>query len=221
MAATPRFAAALFDVDGTLLDSTEFVVGAIEHVLQSRNRVPPPRSVIARSLGPPLPDCYRQLAPDLDPVPLCAEHRAWQLQRRHLVKPFPHAATVLRALREAGVRLAAVTARSRISSLGTLADAGLDGLLEFTISAEDVARMKPDPEALLVALHRLNVTPARAVMIGDTTADILAGKAAGVTTMGVLYGFHGAGLAQVNPDFLVRDIRELPPLILDRRPSSP
>ena len=213
---TPRYAAALFDVDGTLLDSAEFVVGALEHVLRAHGRIPPSRAQIALCLGPPLTDCYRQLAPDLDPVPLCAQHRAWQSERRHLVRPFPHAAAVLRELRTAGVRLAAVTARSKVSSLGTLADAGLDALLEFTLSAEDVRQMKPDPEALLTALQRLDVVPARAVMIGDTTADIVAGKAARVATIGVLYGFHGADLAQTNPDFLVHDIRELLPVILGR-----
>jgi pyrophosphatase PpaX len=212
--AAPRFAAALFDVDGTLLDSTDFVVGAMEHVLQSIGRTPPPRATIALALGPPLPDCYRQLASDLDPGPLVVAHRAWQAAHRHLVKPYPHAIAVVRELRRAGLRLAAVTARSKISSLGTLSDAGFDGLLEFTISAEDVTRMKPDPEALVVALKRLEVRPAAAAMVGDTSADILAGKAAGVTTVGVLYGFHGEHLAGSRPDFLVRDIRELPGILL-------
>ena len=212
--AGPRFAAALFDVDGTLLDSTDFVVGAMEHVLRSVGRTPPPRPAIALALGPPLPDCYRQLAPDLDPGPLVVAHRAWQAAHRQLVKPYPRAIAVVRELRAGGLRLAAVTARSKVSSLGTLSDAGFDGLLEFTISAEDVARMKPDPEALHLALGRLGVPARQAAMIGDTTADIVAGKAAGVTTIGVLYGFHGAALAVSKPDHLVRDIRELPALLL-------
>lgn len=214
--AVPRFAAALFDVDGTLLDSTDFVVGAMEHVLRSIGQTPPPRAEIALALGPPLPDCYRQLVPNLDPTPLVSAHRAWQAAHRQLVKPYPHALEVVRELQQAGLRLAAVTARSKVSSLGTLSDAGFDGLLEFTISAEDVARMKPDPEALHLALRRLALPATQAVMIGDTSADILAGKAAGVTTIGVLYGFHGAALAQSQPDHLVHDIRDLPAIILHR-----
>ena len=212
--ASNRFGAALFDVDGTLLDSTDFVVGAFQHTLASHGVTPPSRQAVAELLGPSLADCYQLVAPQLDPRLLCATHRAWQKERIHLVHPFPHVADTLRELRAAGVRLAAVTARSRISSLGTLENSGLSGLIEFTISAEDVARTKPDPAALHLALARLGLPATTAVMIGDTRADILAGKAAGTATIGVTYGFHGIKLAESQPDYLVHDIRELPAILL-------
>ena len=215
-AVTSRFAAALFDVDGTLLDSTDYVIGAMEHVLRLYGRTPPPRQQIGVVLGPALADCYRVLAPDLNPAPLVTAHRAWQKERVQTmtIHPYPHAIETLRTLQNAGVRCAAVTARSKVSSLGTLENAGLAGLLEFVISAEDAPRTKPHPDPLFMALERMRLTPRQAVFVGDTEADIVAGRAAGMVTVGVTYGFFGEALAAAKPDHLIGDIAELTPLLL-------
>ncbi|MCX7886470.1 MAG: HAD-IA family hydrolase [Verrucomicrobiae bacterium] len=212
----PRFAAALFDVDGTLLDSADFVIGAIEHVLRERGRTPPPRDQIGRALGPALADCYRVLVPDLDAAELVAAHREWQRQRARTVpvRPYPHAVETLRELRAAGVRCGAVTARSKVSSLGTLEGAGFGGLLDVVVSAEDTARTKPYPDPLLVALQHMKLAPSRAIFVGDTEADIVAGRAAGICTVGALYGFWGEALATAKPDYLIRDIAELTQIVL-------
>jgi pyrophosphatase PpaX len=212
----PRFAAALFDVDGTLLDSTDYVMGAMEHVLRQHGRTPPPRSVIGRTLGPALADCYRVLAPNLDPLALVEAHRAWQRERVKTmpILPYPHAIETLQILRTAGVRSAAVTARSKVSSLGTLEGAGFGGLLEVVLSAEDTPRTKPHPDPLLLALKLMDLTPAEAVFVGDTEADIIAGRAAGMTTVGVTYGFFGEAITGTKPDHLIRTIAELTPLLL-------
>jgi pyrophosphatase PpaX len=218
---TTRFAAALFDVDGTLLDSTDYVIGAIEHVLRLHGRTPPPRHEIGRILGPALTDCYLALAPELDPVLLCSEHRAWQKERvgKVPVRPYPHVVETLRMLRESSVRCAAVTARSKVSSLGTLENAGLAGLLEFLLSAEDTPRTKPHPDPLLAALNRMHLLPSDAVFVGDTEADIVAGRAAGMVTVGVTYGFFGAAIAGTKPDHLIGDIAELPGIVLAPPPG--
>lgn len=204
-----RFTAILFDVDGTLLDSAEFVLGAMEHTLRANGRTPPPREHIATIMGPPLGECYRRLAPELEPDRLCETHRAWQRDRMNLVRPFPNAISTLQTLRAAGIRCAAVTARSRVSSLGTLDGAGLAGLLEVVISAEDTTRTKPYPDPVLAALVKLGMDPASAAMVGDTAADIEAGRAAGVTTIGALYGFFGEPLRECNPDHVVDDIADV------------
>jgi pyrophosphatase PpaX len=210
---TPRYQAALFDIDGTLLDSTEFVLAAVEHALRAHGRTPPPRSELAAVMGPPLEDCYRRLAPDLDLASLAVAHRTFQRDKLHLAVPFPRAAEVLGKLRDAGVKLAAVTTRSRVSSVATLECHGLAAFLPVVISAEDTTFTKPHPAPLLAALERLGVAPAHAVMIGDTAVDIEAGRNAGTATIGALYGFHGAEIAANRPDFLVRELAEVLPLI--------
>lgn len=204
-----RFTAILFDVDGTLLDSAEFVLGAVEYTLRINGHTPPPRERIATIMGPPLAECYRRLVPDLDPNQLCDTHRGWQRDRMHLVRPFPNTVRTLQALRTAGIHCAAVTARSRVSSLGTLDGAGLAGLLEVVISAEDTPRTKPYPDPVFAAQEKLGVFPANAALVGDTAADIEAGRAAGVTTIGALYGFFGEALRQCGPDHVVHDIADV------------
>lgn len=212
----PRFQAVLFDVDGTLLDSTEFVLGAMEHSLQAHGLPVPSRTHLARVVGPPLEQCYRQLAPSADPLPLCEAHRAWQQEHLGLIHPFPQTVTTLQALRAGGVRLAAVTARSKVSSLASLEQTGVARYLEFTISAEDAPRTKPFPDPVCLALQRLGLTPADAVMVGDTASDVLAGQAAGVKTVGARYGFASAALVKVQPDWIIDEIANLLPLVLAR-----
>lgn len=211
---TPGVEAVLFDVDGTLVDSREFVLGAMEHALRTQRLPVPGRVALAASIGPPLEDCYRQFVPRADLRALCEAHRAWQRERMHLVVAFPNARRTLETLRAGGLRIAAVTSRSRVSSLGSLEGAGLSGLLDVTISAEDAPRTKPWPDPLLLALSRLNVEPGRAVMVGDTVADIQAGRSAGVKTVAALYGFAGPALANAPADFFIRDIAEVVPILL-------
>lgn len=216
---TPRFQAVLFDVDGTLVDSREFVLGAMEHALRTHHLPVPPRSTLAATIGPPLDECYRQIVPQANIPALRDTHRAWQRERIHLVVPFPNARRTLETLRTAGVRLAAVTSRSRVSSLGSLDGAGLAALLEVVISAEDAPRPKPAPDPVWLALERLNVAASSAVMIGDTVADIEAGRAAGTRTIAALYGFAGPALQTAPADYFIRDVAEVVPVVLSASPE--
>lgn len=212
MFAQPR--AVLLDVDGTLLDTTEFIYQGFEYALTTHGYAVRDRVALALVMGKPLADCYTALAPGCDADLLCETHRTWQQGNLHLSIPFPDAEPVLRALQAAGLRLAAITSRSRRTSVHTIEQAGLAGYLDLILSAEDVTRVKPDPDGLLRALTYLGVPPADAVMVGDTDADIVAGRAAGVCTVGVSYGFHGAAMSGHAPDAIIDSLTELPPLLL-------
>jgi len=208
-----RIQAVLFDVDGTLLDTTAFIYGGFDHALAAHGHAPAGRAAYARVMGKPLEVCYVELAPGGDSALLCETHRTWQADNLHLSVAFPEAEHVLRALRDAGLRLAAITSRSARTSVRTLEQAGLASYLDLVLSAEDVTAIKPDPAPLRLALERLRVEPAAAVMVGDTDADILAGKAAGVRTVGVTYGFHGADVAAAGPDATIDRLGALLPLL--------
>jgi pyrophosphatase PpaX len=209
--------AVLFDVDGTLLDTTEFIYGGFDHTLVAHGHARAERAGYARVMGKPLEECYAELAPGCDPALLVETHRTWQAGNLHLSIPYPGAAAILATLREAGLRLAAITSRSRRTSVHTLEQAGLAGYLDLILSFEDVSAIKPDPAPLLLALDRLGVPPAAALMVGDTDADILAGRAAGVRTVGVTYGFHGADILAHTPDVTIDTLGDLLPLCLPAR----
>ncbi len=205
--------AVLFDVDGTLLDTREFIYQAYENTLRVHGIAEISREIIAISMGKSLSECYQDFAPGLDHQVLCEAHRSFQEINLHLSIPFPNTLTTLKRLKSRGVKMATITSRSLRTSAQTLELAGIYHFFDIVITPEDVKLTKPNPEGLFKALDVLGVKSENAVMIGDTDADVLAGKAAGTKTIGVTYGFHGQRILETNPDFVVNDISEIIPLI--------
>jgi HAD superfamily hydrolase (TIGR01549 family) len=203
----------LFDVDGTLLDTREFVYAALHHTLTSNGLTVPPRSELAQLIGPPLETIYARLGSPADSGRMVDEHRTFQAENLHLSTAFAGVETVLSDLRSRGLRLAAVTSRSRRTSVTTLELAGLLPFLETVVSAEDAPALKPDPAHLRVALTRMHVGEEDVAMVGDTPVDIEGGRALGAFTVAALYGFLGPAVAESSPDATMDDISDLPGLL--------
>ena len=203
-----------FDVDGTLLDTSEFIHRAFEYTLRAEGFPPHDRDEIAHLMGRSLLDCYAHLAPAADGARLCDIHRTFQTKNLGLAHCFPETVATLLRLRDAGVRMAAITTRSKRTSLDTLRLNGIDGFFGVILSGEDVLHLKPHPEPLLKALAVLGVAPSEAVMVGDTASDIEAGRNAGTATIGVTCGFHGEGIREARPDFVVGDIGAVTSIVM-------
>jgi pyrophosphatase PpaX len=201
--------AVLFDIDGTLLDTFDFIYGAFEYTFDLHGIARLPRKEISQRMGGILEDVYAQMAPGYDAIALAETHRTFQEQNVTLAKPFPNTVLVLDALKQRGFKLAAITTRSNRTSILSLEQNGIAGYLDVVVSLEDVMRHKPNPEPIFKALHDLNVVPADAIMVGDTSADIMAGKNAGTKTVAALYGFGGEGLRLLNPDYAIVELMEL------------
>lgn len=204
-----RISAVLFDVDGTLLDTEAYIFGAFDAALASAGLPPGTHLAYRAVVGLPLEECYRRLAPDHDPEALCEVHRQWQRQHLELVRAFPGARALLERLRARGIRTAAVTNRSVRSSLPSLERAELLSQLDTVVSVEDVRHQKPDPEPVLLALARVGVAPGEAVMVGDTTVDVQAARAAGVRALAVGFGFGAATIAASRPDAIVHHLADV------------
>lgn len=206
--------AVLFDVDGTLLDTKEFVFQAFEHTFKAHGLPKKSREEISRVIGKPLEECYQELGPSLNPDNLCETHRLFQEENLQLSSPFPNARKTLISLKKGGFKIAAVTNRSRRTSKKTLKIADLFNYIDVVVSAEDVKNHKPNPEPLLKALAYLEMDPKEAVLVGDTRVDIAAGRNAGLRgTIGVTYSFSGRKIIENNPDFVVDDIAQVAPII--------
>ncbi len=120
------------------------------------------------------------------------------------VAAFPGVIETLTALRARGVRLAVVTSKLRTGATMELERAELAALMDAVIGSEDVQQHKPHPEPLLAALALLGEPPAAAVMVGDTPADLLAARAAGVRAAAALWGALDAPLLRRHqPDYLL------------------
>jgi phosphoglycolate phosphatase len=126
---------------------------------------------------------------------------------------FDGARTALDFFDRAGVALACVTNKAAAFTDKLLADLGLDSCFDLVISGDTLARKKPDPMPLLHAVDHFRVQPADALLVGDSTNDVKAARAAGMSVVCVTYGYnHGEDIRASAPDALVDSLAELPQL---------
>ncbi len=191
------------------MDTWDFIYGALEYTLNTHNYPIPSKEVINKMTGKPLKDFYKVIFPNQDVQLFAQTHIKYQSDRFNLSKPFPNTVKTLKQLREKEYLIAIISNRSRESLLESLEKAKISKFIDLIVSAEDVINPKPHKDHVLSALKKLKVEPENVYMVGDTHHDILAGKNAGVKTVGVTYGFLGKDIKTLNPDFVIDDIREL------------
>jgi phosphoglycolate phosphatase len=110
-------------------------------------------------------------------------------ERQHELLLFDGALALLDALKKRRHLLAVATGKSRVGLDEVLAAASLQGLFDATRTADETAS-KPHPRMLLELMHELGADPARTLMIGDTTHDLLLAANAGTASLAVSYGAH-------------------------------
>jgi phosphoglycolate phosphatase len=133
---------------------------------------------------------------------------------------FPGVVDGLATLRARGFTLAVATNKVYASADALLAAAGLRDLFTLVISADQVTHPKPHPETGHVILQRLGVSAERALMVGDTTHDLLMAKAAGMHSIGVTYGVHNREeLRSAKPTWIADTFVEVLDCIQDKLPQ--
>ena len=213
---------ALFDVDGTLLDSQHLIHAGLSQTLTQMGRPLQDRTEMLSVVGLSLDQVMKRL---LGEETAAAQiERAAAIYRRafhallddpaYASPLFPGARDVITTLRKReDVVLGIATGKSR---------RGVDRILEgfgwqnvfATIQTADDAPSKPDPAMVLQAAREVGVVPADTIMIGDTSFDIAMGRAAGATTVGVAWGNHPvAVLREAAADHIIDDFAQLVPLV--------
>lgn len=188
----PRPRAAIFDLDGTLIDSMTFVVDALIYAVEPFRSRPTAEEVLS-NLGGPLDTCLRNVlgaeaAGSFDEAKrrlASQEHGHGQEER---LTPFDGAKDLLVRLRGAGAGLGIWTGRDRWSAERMLAVHGFAPLIDTMVCGDDLPTHKPDPEGLLEVVRRLGVRAGEAVFMGDADVDVEGGHAAGVLTIFVHHG---------------------------------
>lgn len=208
-------AAVLFDLDGTLLDSFALITGAFRDACRAvLGREPSEREVLAR-WGKPLAIRFEALAPSRVDALVAAYTAAYDASYAALIRPFPGVEDLLRRLRDAGAVLAVVTSKRRRSALRDLETFGLLPRFGAVVAGEDVTHVKPAPEPVLRALRELDAEAGDAWMVGDGVLDVQAGRAAGVRTIGALWGAREReALAASAPDYVAASPGEIVSLVL-------
>lgn len=211
-----KIQAVLLDLDGTILNTFELMCQAFEHTFSSSNLTFPSRALIQAQMasGGTLETMYKNLSPLSDSVGLSMIHRTFESANLHLGQPFADTFATLDQFKAAGLKLAIVSNRSAVTLQKLMANNSLDAYFETVISGDDTQHHKPDPQQVQLALDRLNVSPENAVMIGDTGADIGAGKNAGSVTIGLTTGFCGDQISDFKPDLVAKNLNETIPFII-------
>ncbi|MFT0534164.1 HAD-IA family hydrolase [Castellaniella hirudinis] len=205
-AQAPAYRAVIFDWDGTLLDSTHHIVGALIGACRDLGLPEPTREAASWVIGLSLQAALYQLAPDLPPGQadaFVARYKAHFMRLQGEIRFFDGQARLLRELRAGGTILAVATGKSRKGLDQSIDALGLHGVFQATRTVDE-ARGKPDPDMLHQLLAELDLSPEGTLMVGDTTHDILMAQAAGVDSLAVAYGAHRADLlASARPTALV------------------
>jgi phosphoglycolate phosphatase len=207
---------AIFDCDGTLVDSQANICMAMEHAFDEAGMASPPRSAIRRIVGLSLFEIMRALLPDAQEVlqrEMAERYRASYLTLRN--NGLEHEPLydgmmgVLSELDESGWLLGVATGKSDRGLERCLDHHGIKGLF-VTLQTADRHPSKPHPSMIHQALADAGAEAQHAVMIGDTVYDIHMGRAAGCRTIGVGWGYHPLDeLQEAGADHLVETMEEL------------
>ena len=206
----PAFPVYLFDIDGTLLDSAEDICSAIQQVLIAHGSPPRDFEYLKSFVGLHLNECFRDALPDFTPdlsEQLIGQYRAIYLDRCHRkTRIFPGVAEGLAAL---GGRKSTATTKGSVTTRAVLDQFGL--LPHFHhVQGTDGFPCKPAPDVIFNALNALGAQPEDCLFVGDSPADMQAGRAAGVQICAVRYGYGNLEeLVRFEPDYWVDDLREL------------
>lgn len=216
MAARPL--AVLFDLDGTLIDSIELILNSARHAFRERAGKVPDDAEWRGLIGMPLEASFRRYATDdADVATLLGKYREYQLANHdRLVKCYDEVVETVDFIRAAGHPVAIVTSKTTAMTRRGLDVSGLGAHFDTIIGCDVCERHKPDPQPVQIALQRLGYEPEDAVFVGDSVYDMLAGRAAGVTTIAALWGpFTREDLAACQPAHYLQRIRDLPRLLAD------
>ncbi len=213
---------ALFDCDGTLVDSQANICMTMEHAFVDAGLVPPPRTSTRRIVGLSLLEAMRQLVPDaLEAVHLDLVERYKAafvtLRGNGLVDEplYDGMAGVLSKLDEDGWMLGVATGKSDRGLQRCLDHHAIRGLF-VTLQTADRHPSKPHPSMVYQAMADAGTDPKSTVVIGDTVYDIHMGKAAGCRTIGVNWGYHPVDeLREAGADSIAETMEELVQMLGD------
>ena len=207
---------AIFDCDGTLVDSQANICMAMEHAFEGAGRTPPLRQDIRRVVGLSLVESMRVLLPHADDKShdeLAEHYRGAFLNLRNnglVDEPlYDGMAALLSELDEDGWNLGVATGKSDRGLIRCLDHHAITGLF-VTLQTADRHPSKPHPSMVYQALADAGADARNAVVIGDTVFDIHMGRAAGTRTVGVNWGYHRvAELREAGADYIAESMDDL------------
>jgi len=204
----PSFPVYLFDVDGTLMDSAPDICAAQREVLALNGRSDVSDEFLRRYIGRALIDLFADLGFPADATEaLTRSYRTTYWDRKHAAtRVYPGVAAMLGSL---GGRKSTATTKTSRTTRGVLEQFGLIQHFEH-VQGTDGFPAKPEPYVILESLRALGVPKEACLLVGDSTADMEAGRRAGVRVCAVRWGYgNHQEMARWEPDYWIDTPGEL------------
>jgi phosphoglycolate phosphatase len=209
----------IFDLDGTLVNTLEDITSSVNYTLDRLRRPPLPTDTVRRYVGDgiemlmtrSLGGATERLA---DAVAIYKDHHRQNLVVHSSLYP---------AVREtleyfSSIPLAVISNKTMEFIRPLLDDLGIGRYFRLIIGADFGLPLKPAPDSVQRIMAEFNVPKDRTLIVGDGTTDIRAGRAAGVMTCSVTYGFRSENeLRTAGPDYLIHDLAELKEMFIPRK----
>lgn len=202
-------------MDGTLLSTRKLIAHCVKEVVEKYLGRTFTTEEIMANFGPAAREIVSKYTTSLGQAQKRnAIEDYYQCYHRELPSRavlFPGIEELLKDLRESGRRLGLFTGVERVQMDITLDAFGLRRYFQVFVARDDVECSKPDPEGVNLTLSRLGLRAEEALIVGDSPADILAGKQAGVATAAAIWsGEHTTGdPCQEGPTYSFRSVGEL------------
>lgn len=219
---------AVFDLDGTLIETAPDLHAVLAEVMAEQGRPVPDLGAVRAMIG----DGARALlvkayaaqgetltGASLDRLYARFLERYTETPCRHSTL-FPGVEATLASLRARGWRLAVCTNKPQAPSLGVLEALGLMRHLEVVVGGDVLPVRKPDPAHLAAALAPFGAAPSDAVMVGDSRNDLLTARALGVACVLVSFGYTAVPARELGADRVVDDFAALPEVLEELQPTG-
>jgi phosphoglycolate phosphatase len=186
-------AAVLFDLDGTLVDSLHDLTDAVNQMLAGFGRPALNPSEVRQLVGKGARNLVQQAlatysAEDIESG-LAAFTAFNTLHIADNSRLYPGALNLLQQLAAGGIRMAVISNKNEALSRLILKTLKVDKYFDVIAGGDTFAEMKPSPLPLVRVIDEFNCSPANVIMVGDSINDILAGKRAGIITIGCRWGY--------------------------------
>ena len=167
------YKAVLFDLDGTILDTSDLIISAFGHTFQKHYNRKLTSLEIHAFFGKTLRSAMEHYGPD-QVEELIQTYREYSLVHHdQMTKIFSGVAETIRALHEAGIITAIVTSKTKKTTLHGLKLFNLDHYFPVIIGADQCQNHKPHPEPIQKALLQLGIKPEECLMVGDSPFDLI------------------------------------------------
>lgn len=207
----------ILDFDGTIADTQALIVKTLQDTMAQHALPVLPADVCAKTIGLRLDESFATLFPHLTPDEAKACAASYRIifdenKKTILVQPFPNVIPTILQLHELGHSIAIASSRGRESLLAYVEQMRLQQAISAIVAADDVRRVKPDPEMALKALAQIGGEPQDTIVVGDMIFDIQMGKSAHMKTCAVTYG-NGTPDQLASADYVIDDFNLLLPIV--------